>query len=297
MTAPSRPLAGILWMMLSGLCFTGVNAIVKHVGQTVPPTQAVFLRYAFGLLFVLPMLPAVWRAGFAPRLVTRVAARGALHAFAVGLWFFSMARIPIGEVTAMGYLQPVWVTLGAAAFLGERLAARRLAAIFVAILGAVIVLRPGLRELQAGHFAMLVVAPSFGVSYLLAKSLTDATSPAVTLAWMALTVPLFLAPSAWMSWQPIAAVDLGWLLLTASIATVGHYLMLMAFRAAPITVTQPVTVLQLVWAVTIGAVLFAEPVDAYVVIGGGVILGSVIFIAWREARLRRARPVARVPEP
>lgn len=63
--------------------------------------------------------------------------------------------------------------------------------------------------------------------------------------------------------------------------------MTLAFRAAPLTVTQPVTFLQLVWAVSLGALVFGEPVDPAVVLGGGLILGSVVFITLREAQLKR----------
>ena len=294
-TRTIRPLTGILWMILAGLLFTGVNGLVKHVGQTVPPAQAVFIRYALGLVYVLPVLPAIRRAGFAPGLMAGFGLRGAVHALGVLFWFFAMARIPIAEVTAMGYLQPVFITLGAALFLGERLAGRRIAAIACALLGAAIVLRPGLRELTQGHLAMLAVAPLFASSYLMAKRLTDLTSPAATLAWMSVSVTVFLIPAAALVWQPVERIDVVWLFVTATLATGGHYAMLRAFAAAPITVTQPVTFLQLVWSVSIGALFFAEPVDGFVVLGGVVILASVLFIAWRESRLRRARPVAVVP--
>jgi drug/metabolite transporter (DMT)-like permease len=63
--------------------------------------------------------------------------------------------------------------------------------------------------------------------------------------------------------------------------------MTLAFAAAPVTVTQPVTFLQLIWATALGALWFSEPIDIWVVLGGIVILGSVTFITWREAMLKR----------
>ena len=81
--------------------------------------------------------------------------------------------------------------------------------------------------------------------------------------------------------------ELGWLALTAAFATAGHYTMTLAFAAAPLTVTQPVTFLQLVWATVLGAVAFDEGVDIFVIAGGALILGSVTFITWREAVLKR----------
>ena len=88
-------------------------------------------------------------------------ARGVVHSLAVILWFFAMARIPIAEVTAMNYLSPVYVSLGAALFLGERLPPRRLAAVIMALIGAIIILRPGIKEIEPGHIAMLGTASSF----------------------------------------------------------------------------------------------------------------------------------------
>jgi drug/metabolite transporter (DMT)-like permease len=86
---------------------------------------------------------------------------------------------------------------------------------------------------------------------------------------------------------PPTSWELAVLFGVACLATGGHYTMTLAFRAAPLAVTQPVTFLQLVWAVILGAVMFGEGVDPFVVLGGTVIVGAVSFIAWREAVLKR----------
>jgi drug/metabolite transporter (DMT)-like permease len=75
--------------------------------------------------------------------------------------------------------------------------------------------------------------------------------------------------------------------VVACLATAGHYTMTLAFAAAPVTVTQPVTFLQLLWSVLLGALFFGEPVDGWVVLGGLVIIAAVSFITWREAVLKR----------
>ena len=290
-----RPVAGVLWMLLTGLCFVGVIALVKYLGDGVPPAQSAFLRYLLGLVFVLPMLRPLLRARPTPRQHALFAARGLLHALGVILWFYAMTRIPIAEVTAMNYLSPVYVTLGAALFLGERLAFRRVAAVGVALLGALLILRPGFRALDPGHLAMLATAAIFGGSYLLAKVLSDEANPAVVVAMLSLWVTAGLAPVAAAVWVPPGPFELLVLLGVAFFATAGHYTMTLAFRAAPITVTQPVTFLQLVWAVTLGAVVFGEPVDPFVILGGLVIVGSVVFISWREAVLKRRAITPPVP--
>lgn len=286
-SSPARPVAGILWMLLTGALFVAVTATVKYVGSRIPAPEAAFLRYALGLIFIVPMVRPMWRAGLDRGAVVLFGARGVFHALGVMLWFYAMTQIPLAEVTSMSYLTPVFVTLGAALFLGETLAARRLVAVGVALLGALVILRPGLREISTGHLAMLANGFLFSGSYLIAKMMADRVSPAVVVGWLSITVTLGLAPFAIAVWVWPTWAELGWFLLVAGLATAGHLTMTLALRAAPISVTQPVTFLQLVWAVALGAVFFGEPVDAFVVLGGVVILGSVSFIIWREAVMKR----------
>ena len=274
-------------MVVTGLCFVAVTAIVKYVGSGLPSSQAAFMRYGLGLVFMVPLLPTMRRNPPSARDLKLFALRGAMHTAGVICWFFAMTQIPIAEVTALNYLSPVYVTIGAALFLGETLAMRRITAVVVALMGALIILRPGVRELQPGHYAMMVTAILFGGSYLLAKSFSGRMQPSVIVFMLSVTVAIGLAPFAWAVWVRPTLSQVAWLFTVAAFATTAHYTMTLAFRAAPVTVTQPVTFLQLVWAVALGALLFNEPVDQWVVLGGAVILGSVTFITWREAVVRR----------
>lgn len=286
--ALNRPLAGALWMLASGLCFVAVTGIVRFLGTDLPAPQTAFLRFAWALVFLLPALVAVLRAGVPRAAWPFVWARGLIHTGAVTLWFFAMARLPVAEVTAIGYLNPVLVTLGAALFFGETLALRRLLAIGVAILGALIILRPGLREIGPGHLAQVGAAICFAGSYLLVKRLGGMLPAGAIVALMSATVTLGLAPLALAVWVPPSFAQLAWMGLVAGFATAAHYCMTRALTVAPVAVTQPVTFLQLVWATLLGAIVFAEAVDPFVLLGGAVIIGAISYITWREAMLRRA---------
>lgn len=282
-----RPVTGILFMLLTGALFVAVIAIVKHLGSALPAAESAFLRYVLGLVFLIPIIRPILRANLSRQDLLLFGLRGAAHSLGVTFWFFAMTQIPIAEVTAMGYLAPICVTIGAAVFLGEKLAARRIIAVLMALLGAMVILRPGFREVSGGHLAMLANALLFGTSYLVAKHMTGRTSPVVIVGMLSITVTIGLAPLAALVWVTPTAVQLGWIFLVACFATAGHYTMTLAFAAAPITVTQPVTFLQLVWSVSLGALFFAEPVDGWVVFGGVIILASVTFITLREATLKR----------
>ncbi|PWE33354.1 EamA family transporter [Maritimibacter sp. 55A14] len=286
-TRPHRPVAAVAWMLATGLCFVAVQAIVKHLGPAVPAAQAAFLRYALGLVFILPMIGPMRRAGLDRRALRLAGLRAAAHTAAVAMWFYAMARIPIADVTAMNYLSPVYITIGAAVFLGEPLAARRMAAIGAALIGAAIILRPGFRELSPGHLAMLATTMAFAVSYLIAKRLSDDLEPLAVVGLLSVGVTIGLAPLAALVWVAPTLGQIGWLFLVAFFATLGHYTMTRAFHAAPLAVTQPVTFLQLVWASALGVFAFGEALDPWVVLGGTVIVAAVSFISWREAQLKR----------
>lgn len=289
-----RPIVGVFWMVVTGLCFVAVTALVKVNGTRIPAAEAAFLRYFIGLVFLIPFFASLRRVQLNGRLLRLVAVRGVFHTCGVTLWFFAMTQISIAEVTAMNYLTPIYVTIAAALFLGETLALRRLAAVLVALLGALIILRPGFRELSVGHIAMLVAALVFCVSYLTAKMLADVLPASVVVAMLSIAVTIGLAPLAYAVWIPPTWQEIAMLGAVACFATAGHYTMTLAFAAAPLTVTQPVTFLQLLWAVLLGYFAFGEAVDIWVVIGGFVILASVTFITWREAMLKRGviTPVA-----
>lgn len=292
-----NPVMGIFWMVMTGLCFVAVTALVKTLGGRIPAAESAFLRYVIGLVFLIP----VWRELMAIRLTRRqktlFGLRGLVHSLGVILWFFAMTRISIAEVTAMNYLTPVYVTILAVFVLKETLAARRIMAVVAALVGALIILRPGFRELDPGHIAMLGTALFFAGSYLIAKIMSGEVRASMVVALLSITVTIGLAPFALAVWVWPSWGDLAIIALVACFATAGHYTMTLAFAAAPVTVTQPVTFLQLVWSVLLGVLFFAEPADPWVITGGLVIMCSVAFITWREAVLRKTRITPTVNEP
>lgn len=284
---PSNSLIGIGLMAFAGLNFVAVTAIVKHVGTELPPAEAAFLRYLLGLAFIIPMLKPMLAARIGKRDLALFSVRGAFHTVAVICWFYAMTQITIAEVTAMNYLVPVYVTIGAALFLGERFEWGRAAAVLAAFVGTLVILRPGLREVAPGHAAMIVTALGFAASYLLAKRLSDNMSAAVVVGMLSVCVTIGLAPFAIAVWVAPTVSQLLWMFLVAFFATAAHYSMTLAFRYAEISTVQPATFLQLVWATLLGALAFGEPADVWVIIGGAVIIAAASLATLREAAAGR----------
>lgn len=283
----ARPLVAILWMVATTLLFAATNIVVHAQGDSVPVVQAVFIRMVCGLILVLPGLIEIARNRYPRDAWTMFGLRGIAQTAGMVLWFFAMARTPMADVTAIGYLTPIVVTVGGALLLGEGFSWRRGAAIGVALVGALVILRPGLREILPGHVAELGAALAFGLSYLGVKRLTRHASANAIVAMMTLMAAVILAPWALAVWQPVSLSQVLWLGLTAVLATGGQLTMTKALASAPVSVTQPVVFTQLIWVALAGLFLFGEPIDPLVILGGAMILGSVVYVTLREGALKR----------
>ncbi|MBT3333588.1 MAG: DMT family transporter [Rhodospirillaceae bacterium] len=215
------------------------------------------------------------------------AARGLLHAVGVGLWFYAMAHIPVAEVTALGFTAPIFATIGAAIFLGEKLYMRRIGAVIFGFAGALVIIRPGLQVIELGAIAQLVAAPLFAASLLMAKKLTETEANGTIVLSTGIFVTLALLPPALYVWRTPTMEETIWLIAVAGLATLGHLTMTQAFRLAEVTALQPITFLQLVWATILGFYIFGEEPDLWTWVGGGIIVVSASYIAHREARAKK----------
>lgn len=294
-TRPERPIIGIAWMALAGVAFVALTAGVKHVGSELPVVQTAFLRFFFGIFFMAPAIVSLIRDPIPGSVLRFAGLRGLAHVVAVCFWFYAMTQITVAEVVSLNYLAPVYVTLGAAVFLGEKLTVGRILAVFVALIGAAVILRPGFRELSLGHSAILITSIFLGISYVMAKRLSGLIEAGQTVALLTVTVTLLLAPAALWVWETPSLSELGWTILIAGMASFGHYAMTRSFAEAPAGVVQPASFLQLVWAVLIGWAFFNERIDIWVILGGALILASVSAIALHEAS--RRRNTLRAPSP
>ena len=288
--AKSTTSRGIFWMFITGLCFLSVTISVRYIGPRIPAAESAFIRYLAGTLILIPVYYRIFTGTLRFEASAMMGIRGVAHGLGVILWFFAMARIPIAQVTALGYLTPVVVTLAAAIFLQEKLHARRLIAVAVGFIGMLVIVRPGFSEISIGQIAQIATTPLFALSMILAKKLTRESDPLAIVAGLSLVCTLTLLVPAVLNWVTPTFLEVLLLSITAVFATLGHYTMTLAFKCAPLSALQPISFLQLVWASAAGVVLFAEALDVYVVLGGAILVLSASYIAYRESQLERQNP-------
>ncbi len=283
----NRTLQGVCWMVITTLLFVLMTSVIRYLGSDVPSVQAAFIRYAIAIVLTLPVLWRYWPIRMSMHTFKLYSARTLVHAGGVMLWFYAMARISVAEVTAIGYAAPIFVALGAGLFLGEKLRARRIIGIVIGFIGTLIILRPGFQEINSGQIAQLCATPLFAISFLIAKRLTATENSVMIVSMLSIGCTIALLPGALIQWETPTFTEIMWLTLTALFATAGHYTLTRAIEAAPLTVTQPLGFLQLIWAIIIGYVFFNEGVDHFVLLGGAIIIASTTYISHRELRNSR----------
>ncbi|MDA9171211.1 DMT family transporter [Alphaproteobacteria bacterium] len=281
----SPSIVGILWMVVTTILFVAVTATVRYLEGEVPAPQAAFLRYAIGTLLLTPSLISLIRVRPNKSLMKKFLLRGLVHSFGVTLWFYAMSVMPVAEVTAIGFLTYIFVSIGACIFLKEKLHKHRLTAVIISFIGALIILRPGFKVIESGQLGMLMATVVFTASYLIAKIVSKERSSSEIVAMLSVFTTFFLIPSAIYSWEPLSFKAILILAFTAVIATLGHITMTKAIKAAPMVVTQPILFLQLIWASMVGLFLFNESFDPFVILGGTIIMICVCYVSYREHKL------------
>ena len=276
-------IVGIFWMIMTSFFFVGVFVTVKYIGDDVPASQSAFLRYLFGTLILAPIILKSLK-NTSKSLMKKFVIRGFFHAIGVTLWFYSMTVITMAEVTAIGFLTPIFICIGASFMFREKFTGFRFFAILVSFIGALIILRPGFKLFEIGHGCMLFAAFVFSFSYLIVKYVSEEKNSKEIVGYLSLFTTLFLIPMAIYDWESINNTNLYLLFLTAIIATFGHITMTLAIKSAPMVVIQPFTFLQLVWSVIFGFILFNEKVDIFVILGGVVILFSTFYLTFKESK-------------
>ena len=281
----NQSLVGILWMVITTILFVAFTASVRFLDGEVPAPQAAFMRYLIGTLLLTPALISLIKVKPSKPLMKKFLLRGVVHSIGVTLWFYAMSVMPVAEVTAIGFLTYIFVSIGACIFLNEKLHKHRLTAIVISFIGALIILRPGFKEIGNGQIGMLIATIVFTLSYLIAKIVSKERSSAEIVAMLSLFTTIFLIPTAIYSWEPLSIKALVVLTFTAVIATLGHITMTKAIKSAPMVVTQPILFLQLVWASMVGLFIFDENFDPFVILGGTVIMICVCYVSYREHKL------------
>jgi len=279
----------------SVLCFTILDATVKHLADRYPIPLLVWARYTVQTLVVLLwLLPKMGLGLFRTPRPGLMLVRGAILPLSSLCFFSALKYLPLAEATAINYGTPILVIILAVAFLGERMTRPRIALVLAGIAGMFLIVRPGSVVFQGAALLALGSAVFYGTFQILTRMLAGEDSrvllfyPAIIGTVMMTVLLPWLGIDVAMPWADVAFIGAAGLL-----GTVGHFLFILAFQRAPASALTPFTYMQLVWATLIGWIAFGNFPDAWTLAGMAVIGGSGLLITLHERR----RAKGALPEP
>ncbi|MXU66192.1 DMT family transporter [Oceanomicrobium pacificus] len=293
MTQPDQqPLRAALWMVGAIASFSAMTVAGREISIEMNTFELMFYRSIIGFGIVIA-IGARSRRGLAQVRTARMPlhiVRNIFHFTAQNLWFWGITVIPLSQLVALEFTNPIWVALLAPFLLGERLTAARLTAALLGFIGILIIARPDAGGLSWGQLAGLGAALGFAMNSITTKKLSRTDSVICVLFWMTFYQTLFglaLSLPGGIPWPSLAVAP--WIVIVAISGLSAHYCLTSALHCAPVTLVAPMEFARLPVIAIIGAVIYSEPLMAAVFIGAGFIFAGNL-VSLRSERRRQKVP-------
>lgn len=295
--SPSN-LRGALMALLAFGLFATNDVIIKFLGGTYSPFQTIFFSTLLGFpLMALALLGDRTDGNLIPKHPYLAVLRAVLIMANVVAGFYAFAVLPLSECYPIFFATPILITILAIPTLGERVGIRRGIAVFVGLIGVLVVLRPGTGNLGLGHFAAISAAVLGALNAILMRKTGPKERFAVMMLYPMTGNFVMSAIALPFVYHPMPIRDLGLLAAIACLGMVASVFLIGAYRNTPAVVVAPMQYSQIIWGTLFGALIFQETHDFRTVAGTLIIIASGVYIVLREDKpaVSRVRPVLETP--
>lgn len=279
-----RTIIGIALMLGAMAVLPFLDVVAKTLGnQGMPILQIVWARMAFGALLTLPFtLRHGGTAAIRPDRPAYHTLRAALLVAATFLFFSALKYLPIADALAIFFVQPLILTAISPFVLGEKVGPRRWAAVAVGFIGTLIIIRPGLSELNPGTFLALGAGAALAIYFAMTRRISGSAPAMVTTFHTSLMGTILTTLAVLPLWEPPTATQWGLLFLIGFIATVGHYLIVRAYDHAEASLLAPLAYTEMVMATFAGWWFFGDFPDGWTFVGVAILIACATYISVRE---------------
>ena len=287
MTNMAPALRGGLYMMGAAASFTIMTALIRVIAQEIHPFEIGFFRTITNLILMVPFVLRTGPTVFQTENHKVYALRGLIGVAFVISYFSGAAMIPVSDSQALIFTSPLFAAALVVVFLGEKIRGRRMVALGIGFVGAMIILRPGFDAINLGAVLVLIGAMTNGASNALVKYTTRKDHPDTAVLFLMLYVTPLIALLTVFVWVTPSWEQLSFLLAIGFFATLNQRFLSRAFAAADATAVLPYDFSRLPFAALIGWFVFSELPDFWVWVGGAIIFAASIYIAHRESLASR----------
>jgi len=281
---------GILGMIASMVLFMCNDALIKHVSESLPTGQIIFLRGLSATLLVATMAVALgaWRQ--MPAVFDRpVLARAAIDSLGTFLYLLALFNMPIANVTAVNLSVPLMLTVCAAFLLREQVGWRRWSAVVAGFVGVLLVVQPAAAGFNWFALVALAATATHAARDLLTRRLRAGIPSIIVTLSTAIVVTIVAAGvSAIEGWQPLPMRELTLLIVASAFLSGGYYLVIDCMRHGELSVVAPFRYTAMLWALLLGYLVWGDVPNLLAWIGIALLIGSGLYIFHREQVRRRA---------
>ncbi|MEK9843296.1 EamA family transporter [Thalassospira sp.] len=265
-------------------CFT---LTIRFATAEIHPYQAVFLRFAFGLLLMVPMVMKAGVATLVTRRLPLFGVRGVLSAAEMSLWFMAVLYLPLAEATTLNFTVPLFGTILAALVLRETVRIHRWLAVVIGFVGVGLIIQPGTDAMQPASLFPIAAAMCMACAGMITKQLVSTESTTSLLFYlMVITTPVSLIPALFV-WQTPSWTAIGLMAVAALMMNVMQICNVKALQLADYSFFVGFSYLRLPIIAILALILFGEVPDIWIIPGGAMIIGAAIYVALRERKLAR----------
>lgn len=278
-------LRGAVFMLLSSLGFTVMAVLIRDVAATIDPLQMAFFRCTIGWLAILPFVARVGLGTVRSNVLRLHLSRAALGTIAMFCAYYAIAHMPLADFTALSFTRPLFATVLAVVILHEIVRWRRWTATIVGFLGVLVMVRPGVAEINPATFVALGESVSLAFLIVIVKVMPRAEKTLTMLFWFgAFSIPITLVPAI-LVWEWPTTIEWIWLVVMALSGVVSQWLFILAFRTGEASFVAPIDYVRLVFVTVTGYLVFAEIPTIWTLLGAAIIVGATFYIMRRETRL------------
>ena len=246
-----------------------------------------FLRFFFGLLIITPyILKTKFRVFNTKNLQIHIL-RSSLNLPAMLIGFAALAILPLEKMTAIHFIVPIIVTILAVIFLKEKIYLYRSIALVMGFLGMLIILRPGIIDINIGIYMAIISSLIWSVVIILTKKVSKDDSAITILSHQYVYMTLFSLPLVIYFWDQPSLKTIIFILCAAISGTILHIALNHAYKLVDVTMTQPYSFLGLIASSVIGYFVFNDKPEFYTWLGASVIFCGVLLISYRELQLNK----------
>ncbi|MBC8129827.1 MAG: DMT family transporter [Rhizobiaceae bacterium] len=271
------------------MVFAGMDALGKQLTTVLPVLQVVWGRYVVQTLLMTVYLSHTTGTRFlkARRPVLQLV-RGAMLLSATLTMYFALAHIPLADATSVLFVSPIVVTILSVLFLKERIGIHRIAAVLAGFFGVMLIVRPGFANAEPYLLLPLFGAVLNALYMLMTRQLAGADDTAATQFNTTAVGSLILSVAVIPVWETPSPLTAVMMLLIGTVGAIGHFCLIRGFAYAPASLLSPFLYSQVLFASLVSILWFGDPMHPLTLLGTAVLVGSGLYIWWRENRKARS---------